>query len=73
MLLKSIIADSRMHLKPGGRILLAYGCVTAIREILRLASEHHFDVIVHDERNLDDLPEVFLPGMLLELVPIENL
>lgn len=71
-LLKSILAGTKDRLNPGGRLLLAYGCVTAIRTIEDLAPQHGLRVTRHDERVLDDLPEVFLPGMLLEIVPDDS-
>lgn len=71
-LLRSILQDARAHLNPGGKILLAYGCVEAIQAIHRLAEELAFDVVVLDDRDLDSLPPVFLPGMLLGLSPRET-
>ena len=68
-LLKSLLAGARTRLNPNGKMLLAYGCVTAIRKIERLAPEHGLLVKRLDDRSLEDLPEVFLPGMLLELTP----
>lgn len=66
-LMKSLFEGLRDHLKPGGRVLLAYGCVDAIRTLEKLASEHEFGFIIRDTRNLADLPEEFLPGMLVEI------
>jgi release factor glutamine methyltransferase len=66
-LMKSLLSGLRDHLKPGGRVLLAYGCVDAIKTLQELSKEHHFEFIIRDERNLDELPEEFLPGMLLEI------
>lgn len=66
-LLKSILDGADEHLEPGGRLLLAYGCVTAIRTIRNLAPVHELSYQQLDDRKLDELPEVFLPGMLLEL------
>jgi methylase of polypeptide subunit release factors len=66
-LLKSVLSGAKERLNPGGRLLLAYGCVTAIKTIERLAPEHGLAVTRRDDRDLADLPEVFLPGMLLEL------
>ena len=43
-LLESLITGCRNHLRPGGRVLLAYGCVSAIREIHRLAELEGFEV-----------------------------
>ncbi|MFK7820448.1 MAG: hypothetical protein AB8G99_17135, partial [Planctomycetaceae bacterium] len=65
--LKSVLSGAKDRLKPSGRLLLAYGCVTAIKTIERLAPAHGLTVIRRDERKLTELPEVFLPGMLLEL------
>ena len=66
-LMKSIVDGMDDHLHEGGRVLLAYGCVSAIRHLQSLADERDIQTIVHDDRNLDELPELFLPGMLIEL------
>ena len=66
-LLKSLMSGCRKHLKPNGKMLLAYGCVSAIRTAIRLAEEHRLKLRILDDRQLDDLKEVFLPGMLLEV------
>ena len=66
-LLKSVFRGLPVHLKPGGRLLLAYGCVDAIRTVQRLAQEHQYELIIRDERRLEDLPAEFLPGVLLEI------
>jgi tRNA1(Val) A37 N6-methylase TrmN6 len=66
-LLRSLLAGLRDHLEPGGKALLAYGNVTAIRELQRVASQHGLEVRILDDRDLDSLPENFLPGMLLEV------
>lgn len=68
-LLRSIIGEGKSRLHPGGKILLAYGCVAAIRKIEDLAAEYDFDVTRFDDRDLDSLPPVFLPGYLLGLTP----
>ncbi len=68
-LLDSIMREGKSRLNPGGKILLAYGCVDAIRHVNRLAEELQYDVVVFDDRDLDGLPPLFLPGMLLGLVP----
>ncbi len=68
-LLKSLLVGLHEHLNPDGQVLLAFGCVTAIRLIQEVAPTHRLRVTVLDERNLEDLDEVFLPGMLLQLVP----
>ena len=66
-LLRSLLRGLKAHLKPNGKALLAYGCVNAIKTLKRLAGENGLAVEVLDDRKLDDLPEVFLPGMLLEI------
>jgi len=66
-LLKSLVVGARERLKPNGRMWLAYGCVTAIRKIQEVASEEKLSCTILDERELEDLPEVFLPGMLIEI------
>lgn len=66
-LLDSLFAGAREHLRPGGQVLLAYGSVEAIRLVQQQAPRHHWRVTILDARPLDDLPPVFLPGMLLRL------
>ncbi len=66
-LLDSLMSGCRDHLNPGGRMLLAYGCVTAIRRIQDQAKTHGLKSQILDDRSLDELPEVFLPGMLIEI------
>jgi len=66
-LLRSLIAGLRERLTPGGRAYLAYGCVEAIRLVLQTAEAEGLEVQILDDRRLDQLDEVFLPGMLLEL------
>lgn len=68
-LLRSLISDAESHLKPRGRILLAYGCVSAVRTVQKLADDARLTVRILDDRKLDQLPETFLPGMLIELTP----
>ena len=67
VLLRSLFDGLRDRLKPGGRLLLAYGCVDAIRTVQQLAADYQFECLVRDERNLDEQTEEFLPGMLLEI------
>lgn len=68
-LLRSILEDCRDHLRPGGRVLLAYGCDEAIQAARRMAPEMDLQVLILDERDPDSLPDVFLPGMLLGMIP----
>ncbi len=67
LLLDSLVKGAHERLTPGGRMWLAYGCVTAIRRIENLANDEELQYKQLDERSLENLPEVFLPGMLLEL------
>lgn len=67
LLMKSLIKGARGRLRPGGRMWLAYGCVTAIRCIQQTAAEESLACRILDDRQLDQLPELFLPGMLIEL------
>jgi methylase of polypeptide subunit release factors len=71
-LLESILSGARDHLNPDGRLWLAYGCKTAILKIEELAAVAGLTVRRLDDRSLDDLPELFLPGMLLELRPAKT-
>lgn len=72
-LLDSLLAGARAHLNPEGRMWLAYGCVTAIRRIQEQAAKNKLDCRILDDRALGSLPEVFLPGMLIEItVPPES-
>ena len=71
-LLKSLLVDARSHLNPKGELYLAYGCKTAFRLLEKLSGELGYDYKVLDDRKLDDLTEVFLPGMLLQLIPKSN-
>lgn len=66
-LMESLVDGLPVHLKPNGRALLAYGCVTAIRQLQKLVQERGYTFTVHDDRDLDHLPDVFLPGMLIEI------
>ena len=66
-LLTGILTESPRYLKPNGKLLLAYGALTAIERILATAPQLGWQVKVCDERQLESLPEVFVPGVLLEL------
>ncbi len=67
VLLDSLVKGTRQRLLPGGRMWLAYGCVTAIRRVQLRTREEHLECVQLDDRSLDELPEIFLPGMLLEV------
>lgn len=66
-LLQSLLGGARRHLRPGGRMWLAYGCRTAIQTVQKTAAELGLECALLDERRLEDLPELFLPGMLIEI------
>lgn len=68
-LLDAILEESRDRLLDGGRLLLAYGGKAAILRILETSDNLGWHAEILDERELTDLPDVFLPGMLLELKP----
>lgn len=66
-LMDSLLLGLPEHLNPGGRCLLAYGHVPAITRLLAKAQEFNLETKVLDDRKLDDLPQDFLPGMLIEV------
>ena len=68
-LLRSCLSGLKDHLRPGGKALLAYGCVDAIRNLERIAADLDLTVTALDERDLRALPAKFLPGMLFEVKP----
>ncbi|MEZ6134140.1 MAG: class I SAM-dependent methyltransferase [Pirellulaceae bacterium] len=70
-LLDALMSQARQHLNPGGRLLLVYGAKTPIERVYSQSAQHGWTVTTTDPRSLDDLPEVFLPGLLLELSPNE--
>ena len=49
---------------------MAYGNVQAIKRLISESEKRGFVVKVLDDRDLDSLPEDFLPGMLLEVRPL---
>jgi release factor glutamine methyltransferase len=71
-LLEGILTESKKHLQANGRVMLAYGAKRAIHRIQELGPQHGWQVQILDDRDLESLPEVFLPGMLLELKPAES-
>jgi hypothetical protein len=66
-LLRSLLSGARQYLRPGGRMWLAYGCRTAIQLVQKTAAELQLECVLLDERRLEELPELFLPGMLIEI------
>lgn len=68
-LMKSILDGLPKHLKPGGRCLLAYGHLPAVKRLQAEAKKRNFEFKILDERQLDSLQTDFLPGMLVEIRP----
>ena len=66
-LLESILSGLDNHLTLEGEAYLAYGCVAAIREVYQRAARHDLQVEKLDDRNLEELENLFLPGMLLKV------
>jgi len=67
-LLRTLLDGLPKHLRPGGKALLAYGCVDGIKTLRAECARRGYLIrVVDDDRNLDQLPEEFLPGMLLEV------
>jgi release factor glutamine methyltransferase len=67
-LLRTLLDGLPRHLRPGGRALLAYGCVDGIKTLQAECAKRGYVIrVVDDARDLDKLPEEFLPGMLLEV------
>lgn len=71
VLLDGFINEADDFLLPGGQMLLAYGAKTAINRIHEQGTAAGWTVETLDDRQLDDLPEVFLPAMLLRLTRAE--
>lgn len=68
-LMDSLLDGLPMHLRPGGRCLLAYGHVPAIERLIEQCKKRNFDCKLLDDRELSSLPKDFLPGMLIEVKP----
>ena len=71
-LMDTLLEGLPQHLSPGGRCLLAYGHLPAIRRLLSEAERLGFETRVLDDRELDSLETDFLPGMLIEVRPPLN-
>lgn len=68
LLMRTLFEGLPKHLNPGGKALLAYGSVSGIRTLYELSAEHGYEIrVIDDDRELDNLEEEFLPGMLLEV------
>ena len=70
-LLDAILNESFQHLTPQGQLLLAYGSKTAISRIQESAPKKGWKVTIVDARDLNSLPEVFVPAVLLLLEPAD--
>lgn len=71
-LLHSLLRDLRDHLRPSGRAYLVYGSAEAIQYAQQLTSHFNLRLRLLDDRNVDSLPETFVPGILLEITPEPN-
>jgi release factor glutamine methyltransferase len=68
-LLDSLLSKAPDHLNPNGEVYLAYGCKTAILRMVEWAKQHQWKHAILDDRKLEEVTEVFLPGMLVKLSP----
>lgn len=67
-LMRTLLDGLPKHLRPGGKALLAYGCVDGIKTLKVECAKRGYPIrVIDDDRDLDQLPEEFLPGMLLEV------
>ncbi len=67
VLMQSLLDGLPKHLKPGGRCLLAYGHVPAIKLLKSESEKRGYEFKILDDRDLDSLTKDFLPGMLVEV------
>jgi predicted RNA methylase len=73
-LMDTLLEGLPQHLTATGRCLLAYGHVPAIKRLESEAIRLGYEFKRLDERDLDALPQDFLPGMLVEIrVPLVTL
>jgi len=66
-LLDSLLKDLRNHLNPGGKALLAYGSREGIEQVQRTAEKYHLQTRIRDDRDLEQLPAVFVPAVVIEV------
>ena len=72
-LMQSLLDGLPDHLNSGGRCLLAYGHVPAIKRLQQESKKLGYDFKILDDRDLDSLDRDFLPGMLLEIrLPLDQ-
>lgn len=71
-LMDSILDGLPKHLRRNGRCLLVYGHVPAIKRLQRETATRGYEFKVLDDREIDSLPQDFLPGMLIEIrIPLD--
>ncbi|QEG39791.1 50S ribosomal protein L11 methyltransferase [Roseimaritima ulvae] len=66
-LLQSLLDGLPQHLNPAGRCLLSYRHREALEKIKQIATERGWSFNVLDERKLEDLPDEFLRGVVVEI------
>ena len=66
-LMDTLLDGLPSHLHSGGRCLVAYGHVPAVKRLLDETERRGLVCKILDDRKLDELPEDFLPGMLVEV------
>lgn len=72
-LMDTLLDGLPQHLNPGGRCLLAYGHVPAIKRLRIEAAKRNLEFKILDKRDLDSLDRDFLPGMLVEIrTPLDS-
>jgi tRNA1(Val) A37 N6-methylase TrmN6 len=69
-LMDSLLDGLTTHLRPGGRCLLAYGHVPAIKRLKDQCESRGFEFKMLDDRDLETLATDFLPGMMVEVKPV---
>ncbi len=66
-LMDSLLDGLPSHLNPGGRLLLAYGHVPAVKRLVVESEKRGYELEILDDRDLDSLETDFLPGMLIQI------
>jgi release factor glutamine methyltransferase len=68
-LLRSLLDGLTERLEPGGKVWLAYGTRQGVEAVLREAAARGMTARPLEYSNLDNLPDEFLPGLTLEVIP----